>query len=80
MRPKPRQTHPRANRRFTIVIKSEKEGGYSGRCLELPGAISQGETLKELRANMIDAINLTLKYLRSRAKAAQKKIVIELPA
>lgn len=44
-----------------MSYKKEKEGGFSGRCLELPAAISQGETLEELRQNMIDAINLVLK-------------------
>jgi hypothetical protein len=31
-----------------------REGGFSGRCLESPGAISQGETLEELRVNNTD--------------------------
>jgi predicted RNase H-like HicB family nuclease len=39
------------------VVK-EEDGGYSGRCIEYPGAISQGETLPELRKNMKEAINL----------------------
>jgi hypothetical protein len=34
--------------KYTIVHTEEAEGGFSGRCLELPGAISQGETLEEL--------------------------------
>jgi predicted RNase H-like HicB family nuclease len=34
--------------------------GFSGRCLELPGAISQGETLEELKVNITDAIQLML--------------------
>jgi predicted RNase H-like HicB family nuclease len=56
------------SRTFTIAINKEEEGGYSGQCLELPGAISQGETLEELKTNMTDAINLVLEYIRDRAK------------
>ena len=32
-------------RKFTVRYE-EEEGGYSGQCLELPGAISQGENLE----------------------------------
>jgi predicted RNase H-like HicB family nuclease len=36
---------------FTIRVREEKEeggGGFSGQSVELPAAISQGETLQEL--------------------------------
>ena len=35
--------------KYTIFYEPEEEGSYSGRCLELPAAISQGETLEELK-------------------------------
>ncbi len=64
---------------YTIVYTPEEEGGFSGRCLELPGAISQGETLEELRSNMYEAIELVLESMAAEAKAAQKpKMVIEV--
>lgn len=63
------------SRKFTILINKEKEGGYSGQCLELPGAISQGETLEELKTNMADAINLVLEYIKDRAKKEKSKIM-----
>lgn len=67
-------------REFTILYKKEREGGYSGQCLEIPGAISQAETLKELKKNMIDAITLIVK---SQKKALKEKtnneMVIEVP-
>ena len=37
------------SRKFTVRYEEEEGGGYSGRCLELPGAISQGENLEELK-------------------------------
>ena len=30
------------------------------KCLVLPGAISDGETIRELKANMVDAVYLVL--------------------
>ncbi len=37
----------------------------SRRC---PGVQSQGETLDEARANLLDALKLSLEYLRDRAR------------
>jgi predicted RNase H-like HicB family nuclease len=55
-------------RRFTIRIREAPEGGYSGQCLELPGAISEGETLEQLKSNMTEAIQLVLEFVGERAK------------
>jgi predicted RNase H-like HicB family nuclease len=66
-------------RQFTIRYQSEEEGGFSGQCLELPGAISQGETIEELIENMKDAINLILQSITEEANREDKKsLVIEL--
>ena len=51
---------------YTILIhKDEKSGWYIGKCIQVPGAMSQGETLDELMENMKDAISLvqSWKYL-----------------
>ena len=62
--------------KYTIAYKEEKEdGGFSGRCLELPAAISQGETLEELEANMLDAIQLVSEYLAAEVKESPKMII-----
>jgi predicted RNase H-like HicB family nuclease len=66
-------------RQFTIRYQSEEEGGFSGQCLELPGAISQGETIEELIKNMKDAIILILESIKEEADLQDKKsLVIEL--
>ncbi|MGQ0794672.1 MAG: type II toxin-antitoxin system HicB family antitoxin [Nitrosopumilaceae archaeon] len=65
--------------RYTIIVHKESEGGYSGQCLELPGAISQGETMVELKKNMTDAIQLVLQSIHSRANKS-KKITINISA
>jgi len=43
-------------RRFTVILREEPEGGYSAQCIELPGAISQGETRKQAIDNIREAI------------------------
>jgi len=42
--------------KFSVILRREDEGGYSVQCVELPGAISQGETRKEALANIKEAI------------------------
>lgn len=56
--------------RYTLLIQNEEEGGYSGRCLELPAAVSQGDTIDELRHNMREAIQLVLEHINE--KSSQK--------
>jgi len=43
-------------KKFTVLLREEPEGGYSAQCVELPGAISEGETRKEALANIKEAI------------------------
>lgn len=61
--------------KFTIVIQEEPEGGYTGKCLELRGAVSYGKTLDELRENMKEAISLVLETLREEAQSKRKEII-----
>ena len=42
--------------KFTVVLREEPEDGYSVQCVELPGAISEGDTRKEALANIKEAI------------------------
>jgi len=67
-----------AGRKFTVRIQESSEGGYTGQCIELPGGISEGETLKELKTNMTEAIQLVLDTLEDAAKK-YKKIIVEIP-
>lgn len=38
------------------AVTEEEGGGYVAYCEELPGAITQGDTLEEARENLNDAI------------------------
>jgi predicted RNase H-like HicB family nuclease len=55
--------------KYTIILEKEEEGGYSAQCLELPGAISQGETKKEALRNIKEAIELVLEVINEEAKS-----------
>ena len=63
----------KGDRRFTIMLHEEDVGGYSVQCVELPQAISQGETKEEAIANIREAIGLVLEHLEEKAKAQKGK-------
>lgn len=45
---------------FTVLVHEAEEGGYWAEVPELPGCLSQGETLDELWRNVAEAIDLCL--------------------
>ena len=52
---------------FTAVFEPSEEGGFVAFVEELPGAISQGETLEEARANLKESVELILETNRELA-------------
>jgi predicted RNase H-like HicB family nuclease len=49
---------------FTAVYQEAEEGGYIAYAEEVPGAITQGETLEEARGNLAEAVQLVLETNR----------------
>ena len=39
---------------YTVIMYEADEGGYWGEVIELPGCVSQGETVEEFRENIRD--------------------------
>jgi predicted RNase H-like HicB family nuclease len=54
--------------KLTAVFEPAKKGGYTCFVEEVPAAISQGETLAEAKANLLDALKLVLKCQRELAE------------
>lgn len=44
--------------KFTAIIEKSEDGWFVGQVEEMPAAISQGRTVEELRANLLDALIL----------------------
>lgn len=53
---------------LTAVFREVPEGGYLAFVKEVPGVISQGETLSEARANLEDALRLVIETGRIMAE------------
>jgi len=58
---------------LTSVI-AKVPGGYIGQVEEIPGAFTQGETVDEVRANLVEVTRLMIQTQR---EAAQKEIAEE---
>jgi len=43
---------------LTIIFAPDEAGGYVGQLKEIPAVCSQGETLDELKENLLDALKL----------------------
>jgi len=46
--------------KYAAVLEPQEEGGFTVRCIEIPGATSQGEARAEALANTKEAIELDL--------------------
>jgi predicted RNase H-like HicB family nuclease len=53
---------------LTAVFEPAREGGYTCFVEEIPAAISEGETLEEAKANLLDALRLVLDAQRHLAE------------
>lgn len=61
--------------KFTLEYWQD-EGWFVGRLREVPGVFSQGETLKELEANIRDAYALVMKEQTSAHRRAHTKSIL----
>ena len=59
--------------KYTVILEPQEEGGFTARCMELPGAISQGETKTEALENVKEAIGLILDVLREDLESLNRR-------
>ena len=58
---------------YKVVIRQKTDGWYVAECPAIPGCVSQGRTLKEIRENIKDAIKGCLEVLNKRAEREKAK-------
>jgi len=56
---------------FTAIIEKSGDGWYVGQIEEVPSAISQGKTIKELKDNLVDALQLIFETNRQELATKQ---------
>jgi predicted RNase H-like HicB family nuclease len=64
--------------KYTVVLEPQEEGGFTVQCVEIPGAISQGETREEALANIKEAIELVLDVQREELHRKTSAVRLEI--
>lgn len=63
-KPAARFVAPKLREQLTAVFIKEGGGGYCGYVEELPGAITQGETIEETKDNLVEVVQLFMQCHR----------------
>lgn len=53
---------------LTAVVQEVPEGGFIAFIEEIPGVNTQGETIEEAKANLSEALDLTMEFHKERLK------------
>ena len=61
---------------LTAVFIPAPEGGYTARIEEIPGAISEGETIAKARENLADALRMVLECNRDLVRQEESAEVV----
>jgi predicted RNase H-like HicB family nuclease len=64
--------------KVVIYEADQDEGGYWARVPALPGCVSQGETLEEVKRNIIEAIGAYISVREEMADEESGKVVEEI--
>ena len=64
---------------FTVRLEESEEGGYTAQCLELPAAISEGDTKEEALENIKEAIQLVLEVTREQSLVLGEVATVDVP-
>lgn len=63
---------------FTIKLEESDESGYTVQCLELPAAISEGNTKEDAMEIIKEAIQLVLKVIQAPAQTFAEMFKVNL--
>ncbi len=63
---------------FTVKLEESDEGGYTAQCIELPAAISEGDTKEEALKNIKEAIQLVLEVTQEQARSYTEILKVEV--
>ena len=61
-----------------VVVHQAEEGGYWAEVPAIPGCVSQGDTMAELRANILEAIEGCLSVELENASVSDTDRIIEV--
>jgi predicted RNase H-like HicB family nuclease len=57
---------------YTAIFKKQSNGTYFAQCEQVPGAMTQGQTIEEAKENLKEAIALVLEVEKGLCKRRNK--------
>jgi predicted RNase H-like HicB family nuclease len=61
-----------------VIVHQAEEGGYWAEVPSIPGCVTQGESLEELKFNLQDAIELCLSLDMEEVELSENDYILEL--
>jgi predicted RNase H-like HicB family nuclease len=61
---------------YTAVLQEIEDGWYMGQCEQVPGAVTQGQTIEEVKENLKEAIQLVLEAEKDLCRKQYKGIKV----
>jgi predicted RNase H-like HicB family nuclease len=56
--------------KLKVLVHTDADGGYWAEVPAIPGCMTQGETMAELKANLREAVSACMEILQERAQKA----------
>jgi len=63
--------------KLTLIIEEGNNGFYIGQIKEVPGVLTQGTTIAEVKENIVDALELYFEDMRQDFKGISGKPIYE---
>ena len=63
--------------KLTLIIEEGTNGFYIGQIKEVPGVLTQGITIAEVKENIVDALELYFEDMREDFKGIPGKLIYE---
>ena len=63
--------------KLTLIIEEGNNGFYIGQIKEVPGVLTQGITIAEVKENIVDALELYFEDMREDFKGISGKLIYE---
>jgi len=61
-----------------VIVHEAEEGGYWAEVPSIPGCVTQGESLEELKFNLQDALELCLSLDMEEVELSENDYILEL--
>ncbi|HLD80558.1 MAG TPA: type II toxin-antitoxin system HicB family antitoxin [archaeon] len=62
--------------KYNIALTKNPDGWFTAQCLEVPGAISQGETKEAALENATEALSLVLGVIREETSRLKARLCV----